>query len=646
MDLKSEFGYFESFYNGFENQKHHQVDLDSAGYVAAADAAHRLMESLTSSNFSSNDCISISIDFHERLEPIVGLIREEVSPMKLSNDDEDKLVGEKQAMTKMQQVKKFRPKVMTPKPITPSPSSSSSRGHTSVKSSCRRALDFDAQTKTMLIYTKGGHCFTRSVNKYMEGRLECNDKEEDMNEQEEELFRQRALSFITSMRHVQGNRGFMGWKGSVVDSVVGVFLTQNAPDNLSSSAFMCLAAKYLIEDPKEGISKHALDWNAVRCAQPYEISHVIQERGMNNRIAARIQVTFLDSIYNHKSGLLDDLEWLRKAKPEKTMEFFSKIYGLGIKSMDCLRLLTLRQHAFPVDRHVARIVVRLGWVPVEKLPDGVLIHELEEYPMMEAVQDYLSQRLSNLDVDTLYELHYQMITFGKVFCTKKKPNCNSCPLKKECKHFASAFGRFPPQGEFKTFVPRTPTPGQSSSRVQVILEEDIEDLCKVHPVIKVMKNAAGKGKEEEEVVVGRFLVPCRTATRGSFPLDGTFFQINEVFADDESCKKPVVVSRNLLSDLTIKTLFCGTSISAIFQVAAVSIDLVPLVTASHELRLCRLPRVAASHELRLCRLPRVAASQSAVSISPPSYYSFLLLLVPPSASFRLLPVGRSSLDNS
>lgn len=539
------------------------------------------------------------------------LIREQVSPMTLSHNNDEKLVGENKAMTKMQQVKKFRPKIMTPKPITPSPSS---RGRTSVKSSCRRALDFDVQTKTMLIYTQGGHCFTRKVNKYIEG-LECNYKEEYKNEQqEEELFRQRALSFIASMRHVQGNRGFMGWKGSVVDSVVGVFLTQNAPDSLSSSAFMCLAAKYLIGDPTKGINKHALDWNAVRCAQPYEISHVIQERGMNNRIAARIQ-TFLGSIYNHKSGLLDDLEWLRKAKPEKTMEFFSKIYGLGIKSMDCLRLLTLRQHAFPVDRHVARIVVRLGWVPIEKLPDGVLIHELKEYPMMEAVQEYLSQRLSNLDVDTLYELHYQMITFGKVFCTKKKPNCNSCPLKKECKHFASASGstsRFSSQGE-NTFVPLTPTPGQSS-HVKVRLEEDIEDLCKVPPVIKgkkVMKNAAGrlrtehqvyelpdshplvqelekregddknpyllaiwpqaagKGKEEkeeeEEVVVGRYLVPCRTATRGSFPLDGTFFQINEVFADYESCKKPVVVPRNLLSDLTIKTLFCGTSISAIFR---------------------------------------------------------------------------------
>uniref|UniRef100_A0A2P2KJ76 Uncharacterized protein MANES_01G268000 n=1 Tax=Rhizophora mucronata TaxID=61149 RepID=A0A2P2KJ76_RHIMU len=40
--------------------------------VGTADAAHLLMESFTSSSFSSNDWISISMDFHDLLEPTVG----------------------------------------------------------------------------------------------------------------------------------------------------------------------------------------------------------------------------------------------------------------------------------------------------------------------------------------------------------------------------------------------------------------------------------------------------------------------------------------------------------------------------------------------------------------------------------------------
>ena len=41
---------------------------------------------------------------------------------------------------------------------------------------------------------------------------------------------------------------------------------------------------------------------------------------------------------------------------------------------------------------------------------------------------YLQQRLQGFDFDTLYELHYCMITLGKVLCTKRGPNCSSCPL--------------------------------------------------------------------------------------------------------------------------------------------------------------------------------------------------------------------------
>ncbi|KAL5058737.1 hypothetical protein RYX36_030341 [Vicia faba] len=61
------------------------------------------------------------------------------------------------------------------------------------------------------------------------------------------------------------------------------------------------------------------------------------------------------------------------------------------------------------------------------------------YPVLESIQKYLWPHLCKLDQKTLYELHYQMITFGKVFCKKSKPNCNACPMRSECRHFASSF---------------------------------------------------------------------------------------------------------------------------------------------------------------------------------------------------------------
>ncbi|PWA99576.1 protein ROS1 [Artemisia annua] len=552
---------------------------------------------------------------------------------------------------------KFKPKVMMDSPFTP-PKQDSLRSKKK-KVSCRRALDFgssstDSEGKGVVVYTRSGFRLGRTFRKCMhkepgqQKSLQCIEKEErEWMKSEQVLFRERALSFIRSISLVQGNRPFMGWKGSVVDSVVGVFLAQNTSDKTSSSIFMSLAAKYpnksTIKDPKnDSRTEHALDWNAIRCAHVDDISHAIQGRGQHNRLATRIQ-TFLDKMDYTKSGLYD-IEWLRNAEPEKAKEYFMAVFGLGVKSTECLRLLTLRQEALPVDTHVSRIMVRLGWVQIGKLPDGFLLHQLKEY-----------------------ELHYQMITFGKVFCTKGNPNCNSCPLKKDCEHHKSELLSFSSPAVENRLAPVTPSRTEEPMKPTLIIA-DIEDLCvpKVPPAVieteelltgvwnhmsennmPLKENAvckaivtvsakkpsrrrrkvrsAGRLRTEhqvyelqdwhplvqgldkrdrddkhhyllatwppgetrghslmltekcsssepckddprdEDTILGTFLVPCRTATRGSFPLDGTYFQINEVFADDDTSEKPLVIPRKLLSDLDVKTLYCGTSISTIFQ---------------------------------------------------------------------------------
>ncbi|GAA0169519.1 DNA-binding transcription factor [Lithospermum erythrorhizon] len=180
----------------------------------------------------------------------------------------------------------------------------------------------------------------------------------------------------------------------------------------------------------------SLDWETIRCADVQEIADTIKSRGMNNMLAERIK-DFLDRIVREHGSI--DLEWLRDVLPDKAKEYLLSIRGLGLKSVECVRLLTLHHLAFPVDVNVGRIAVRLGWVPLQPLPESLQLHLLELYPVLESIQKYLWPRLCKLDQRTLYELHYQMITFGKVFCSKSKPNCNACPMRGECRHFASAF---------------------------------------------------------------------------------------------------------------------------------------------------------------------------------------------------------------
>ncbi|CAN6346649.1 unnamed protein product [Urochloa humidicola] len=469
--------------------------------------------------------------------------------------------------------------------------------------------------------------------------------------------------------------------------------------------------------------RDSVDWEAVRCADVQRISHAIRERGMNNILAERIQ-NFLNRLVRDHGSI--DLEWLRDIPPDSAKDYLLSIRGLGLKSVECVRLLTLHHLAFPVDTNVGRICVRLGWVPIQPLPESLQLHLLELYPVLETIQKYLWPRLCKLDQQTLYELHYQMITFGKVFCTKSKPNCNACPMRSECKHFASAFASarlaLPAPQEKSLVVSRNQFAPQNSSMCSMnstnlprlegsiharefhpknsepiieepaspreeeypeTMENDIEDfyedgeiptiklnmvafaqnlencikesnkelqsddiakalvavsteaasipvpklknvhrlrtehyvyeLPDSHPLIQeigldqrepddptpyllaiwtpdeineiskapkpcwdpqmegglcnneMCHNCTAKQENQSRYVRGTILVPCRTAMRGSFPLNGTYFQVNEVFADHSSSHNPIHVKREQLWNLQRRMVFFGTSVPSIFK---------------------------------------------------------------------------------
>ncbi|KAM0023774.1 putative HhH-GPD domain, endonuclease III-like, iron-sulfur cluster loop, DNA glycosylase [Helianthus debilis subsp. tardiflorus] len=637
--------------------------------------------------------------------------------------------------------------------------------------------------------------------------VEVEESDEDTKEwwqRQRNLFRGRVDSFIAKMHVIQGDRRFSPWKGSVTDSVAGVFLTQNVADQLSSSAFMSVAGRFPvnsrskegndnfkvpnnqesvglntqiydgcsknneieqemiascaeepkstpIEEPKVASSvqsevtieqdsannhkesplenelkgkkknskekkqepkidweelrksycktgekepdvncRDAVDWDAVRRAPVEELAKIIEERGMHNVIAGRIKL-FLDRIYLDHGAV--DLEWLRDFPPDKAKEFLLSFEGIGLKSVECVRLLTLHQTAFPVDTNVGRVATRLGWVPLQPLPDAVQIHLLNVYPRVNDIQKYLYPRLCTLDKKTLYELHYQLITFGKVFCTKRNPNCDACPMKAECRHYASAFASGRPalpgtkgssdvtsivpagneehhsmhgEGQSQECEPIIEVPPSPEPEVESIIG-DIEDLCESNDdeiptirlnteefretleetmdtnmnlipeadmskaLIAVSAEAANirvppkkfvaksrtmhlvyelpdfhpclAGFEErdrddptpyllavwypgenpnsleyaenracmaangnlEETVKATILIPCRTANRGTFPLNGTYFQVNEMFADDETSHSQMDVPRRLLCNLPLRELGCGTSVTSIFK---------------------------------------------------------------------------------
>ncbi|KAL1098255.1 hypothetical protein V6Z11_D05G088400 [Gossypium hirsutum] len=63
---------------------------------------------------------------------------------------------------------------------------------------------------------------------------EASEEKEKWWQKEREVFAGRVASFIARMQQIQGDRGFRKWKGSVLDSAIGVLLTQNVTDHCSS----------------------------------------------------------------------------------------------------------------------------------------------------------------------------------------------------------------------------------------------------------------------------------------------------------------------------------------------------------------------------------------------------------------------------
>ncbi|KAJ1294753.1 hypothetical protein BS78_01G170500 [Paspalum vaginatum] len=185
---------------------------------------------------------------------------------------------------------------------------------------------------------------------------------------------------------------------------------------------------------KKGPSDDTIDWEALSSAPFHEIVGCIEGRGNHSQMAFRI-LAFLIRIKRDHGSI--DLEWLRYVPRAKARRYLLSIRGLGVKSVDCIRLLSLGHRAFPVDTNVARIVTRLGWVELEPLKDSEEFHLVGKYPIMADIQKYLEPLLCNIPTHQVYELHCQQITFGKTICTKRKPNCGACPFSNYCKYYNS-----------------------------------------------------------------------------------------------------------------------------------------------------------------------------------------------------------------
>ena len=182
------------------------------------------------------------------------------------------------------------------------------------------------------------------------------------------------------------------------------------------------------DPPRTEHTTDQVDWYAVLDAPLVEIVKCIRCRGMHWMLARRIK-GILKRVMAQRGCL--SLEFLRDTPTRDANEYLLALDGMGVKTTSCVLLLALHRTDFPVDVNVGRIMARLGWVPLES---ETALEELAQYAPEPAVYTFLRERLNSFGVEMLYELHYHMITLGKVFCGKRLPNCGACPLRDVCEY--------------------------------------------------------------------------------------------------------------------------------------------------------------------------------------------------------------------
>lgn len=180
-----------------------------------------------------------------------------------------------------------------------------------------------------------------------------------------------------------------------LDLLIATILSQNTNDVNSHKAYVHLKNEFP-------------DFLDLADAKPRDIERLIKVGGIANKksktivkVVARIRELF--PRFDRRS--------LRIENRNTLIDRLRELNGVGYKTASCVSLFALGDDsAFPVDTHVHRVLNRLG-IAAEKTPDKTYL----------AVRD-------SIPAGRGYEIHINLIRFGRKVCTAQRPKCYECNL--------------------------------------------------------------------------------------------------------------------------------------------------------------------------------------------------------------------------
>jgi endonuclease-3 len=202
-------------------------------------------------------------------------------------------------------------------------------------------------------------------------------------------------------------------------------LTQNTADTNAEVAFERLRAAYPsglpaeVHRPGEGWGGRGLaegappDWAGVEAASIEELMDVIRPAGIATQKGPRIQAS-LRKIREERGNY--SLEFLGAMTALDARGWLTAINGIGKKTASVVLLFCFGLPLVPIDRHVERVLKRVGLL-AGNAPDD-LAHDIA---------------LALVPAERSYEAHVNLIRHGRLVCHARNPAHELCPLRARCR---------------------------------------------------------------------------------------------------------------------------------------------------------------------------------------------------------------------
>jgi endonuclease III len=161
-------------------------------------------------------------------------------------------------------------------------------------------------------------------------------------------------------------------------------------------------------------------WKSVAVAPLRDVRRVIKPAGLASVKALQLRAA-LRRIARDWGGC--DLRPLASLPVERAEAYLVSLPGVSEKVAKCVLMYTMGAAVLPVDSHVHRIAVRLGWTS-RKRPDQCH-RDLE----------------SLIPADKRYAFHVDCIVHGRLVCRPSRPLCGGCCVRRDCR-FAREAARY------------------------------------------------------------------------------------------------------------------------------------------------------------------------------------------------------------